>query len=591
MKHNIILLVLLLPVCSFAQTVSDSLARIKLNELMDTWTLGIDSTSEAVDIRVYNRFKSLFDRNATVEDGLDVMFQYKDEKSGRYTTSHQQKAFDVYAHDVALKVKGMRLDSISELEAKTADQKNIIFRVARQIGFQKTRKYVIPDDYVSQVIRSRRRIKFDAKGDSAQAAADLEAKLTRTGDAVYKFLLKDTLRIVMAYDMDTVTIRSIHIESAEVTSLNDADFDAVLNAEDSLVNVFGDFTANGRPDYDLDGLQNDLDKCPTTYSLTNQGCPRSYFINKNEFTVFLGVQMHKQNIALPELNQLGYVDPAGNDAMDVLQSKKGALKNPGQVLGVFAGGNLTHYFGQGRKRSGVSVGFTYSKFAAEFSLTDSVVYTYKASDGTSDYRRQITIGSLTEEMDFTVINVPVMYNYRFYLNKKNKTVMNLRAGPSFMMINNKARYDAEIDFGGLYQIDTIRKDRLTYYDFFDPGSKYNLLFTTASINERNPGAADSVFSQLAAKNFDFASYKSFSGVQDISRSSIAFNLNVDLQHRISEGLTIKFGATYLYAPSLKGKEKYKPVDKTTDELQSIYNGNTKPSYSAMGLAAGLVFNF
>ena len=79
MKYKIVLLIILLPVFVNAQTQNphiDSLAGNVLKALEDSWTLGIDSSSEAVDIRTYNKFKSLFELNATIDDNINAEYEY-----------------------------------------------------------------------------------------------------------------------------------------------------------------------------------------------------------------------------------------------------------------------------------------------------------------------------------------------------------------------------------------------------------------------------------------------------------------------------------------------------------------------------------
>lgn len=304
--------------------------------------------------------------------------------------------------------------------------------------------------------------------------------------------------------------------------------------------------------------------------------------------------MNLVKINLPELNQLGYIDQSGKDAMDVLQSKKGILKNPGRIVGIYAGGNFTYYFGHGRKQTGISVGLTYSEFTAEYELMDPMLYTFKSSDGSNSYRRQITINSLKEGIRYSVFNVPVMFNYRLHLDTKNNSVVKFKAGPSLMVFTNLSTYDASIGFGGLYQIDTLQKNSIAYYDYFDRSSKYNVLFTSSNIDSTSPNpGADNVFQQLAlaSKSYDFANNKNYHGQQNLKRLAVALNLDVDVQHEISNGLTIKAGAHFVCAPLQVRKQKYKPVDKTTDEYQSIYNSTAKTSYSALGVNVGVVYNF
>jgi len=418
-------------------------------------------------------------------------------------------------------------------------------------------------------------------------------KSVNNQDLIYKFSSEEVLNITMALEMGIVRITSIKSIINKVRCNNDADLDAVLDQEDDLKNKFGDFTALGRPDYDLDGVADEKDKCPTTYgNLINQGCPPSYFFTKNELDGFIGLQLHFAKINLPGLNQLGYRDQSGKDAMDVLQSKKGILKSPGGLPGVYAGGNFTFFFGQKRKQRGISLGFTYSRFTAEYQLTDPMVYTFKSSDSVNFYRRQITINSLKESINYNIFNFPVMFNYRLHFGKENKSVINLKAGPSLMLLTNVSNYNAVINFEGLYQIDTIRKNSITYYDHFDRGSTYNVFFTSDSINSANPNpGANHVFQQLNSKSYDFANNKNYNGKQNLKRLIVAYNLDIDIQHKISEGLTIKAGAHLVYASSAERKDKYKPIDKTTDEYQSIYNSTAKSSYRALGVSVGFVNTF
>ena len=311
------------------------------------------------------------------------------------------------------------------------------------------------------------------------------------------------------------------------------------------------------------------------------------------------MQFNSAKINLPELNNLGYTDAAGKDAMDVLQSKKGVLKNPGLVAGVSAGLNFAYYFGQS-KRSGISAGVTFSRFNADYQLTSPIVYTFKANDGFNDYRRQIEIDSLREKITYNVFNFPVMYNYRWKLGKegkegkKDKMVINLKAGPSLMLFSTTSDYNAFINFGGIYQTDG---DQVIYDDFFDETLTSNVFITADSVRfqNSNPGA-DAVFNQLKAnsENYDFANNKNYVGTQkNLTRIAVAFNLAFDAQFSIGKNSPVVFkaGGYLTYAPLPERKEKYIPVNRTSDPFQSIYNSNAKTSYSAYGINLGFVYNF
>ena len=587
--------------CAQTKTTADSAARATLNNLINSWTLGIDSSNEAidiaVDIKLYNKFKDLFDSSATVDDDFNVFYEHDPKnKTGSYKIKKEgrPKIFDAYAHDAALQVRRISIDSVRVLDSGMTDQKNITFTVRRKVRIQKTREYVLPVTYANEVISSRT-IAFEEKKDSVVMAANLKTKVGANTEAIYEFTSVNTVLITMVFEANTAKIASIKSVANEVVCNNDADYDTVLDREDSLKNKFGDFTASGMPDYDLDGSSDEKDKCKLTYGdLNNKGCPPSYFLTKNEFDGFVGLQFNMAKINLPEINQLGYRNAAGTDLVDHNPSltKKGVLNNPGMIAGINAGANFIRYFGQKRKRSGISMGFTYSALTATYKLDESqpIAYTFKSSDGINDYRRVITIRKLSEDISYGVFNLPVLFNFRSHLDKKHKVVINLRAGPSIMFFRNTSDYNTTIDFEGLYQINP-GQGKIEYTSPFNATSIYNIFFTVNKINEVKTGpGADSVFKWLGS-NYDFASNKNYRSKQPLKRIAVALNLAADLQYKVSEGLIIKVSPHYVYAPLPERKNKYKPIDRTTEEYQSIYKSTAKSNYSAYGASLGFVYDF
>ena len=105
MNKIIILLIALLPACAMAQTSKafiDSLARNVMTDLQDSWTLGIDSNNDVVDVRMYNKFKNLFDTAATITDDINAYYMLNTGgKKGMYLSDPTPKNFEIYAHDIA----------------------------------------------------------------------------------------------------------------------------------------------------------------------------------------------------------------------------------------------------------------------------------------------------------------------------------------------------------------------------------------------------------------------------------------------------------------------------------------------------------
>jgi hypothetical protein len=313
-------------------------------------------------------------------------------------------------------------------------------------------------------------------------------------------------------------------------------------------------------------------------------------VTKRQLNGAIGLQFNSAIIGLPELDELGYAD-----ATDVLQSQQGSIKNPDPSMGVYVTGDFAYFFGKNAKRAGVSIGFSFAAFVANYELETPIIYTYKSSDGTDLYRRQITVSSLTEKMQYNVITIPVQFNYRFRMATMKNWVIQLKGGPSLILLKALTNYNATIDVGGIYQIDTVNKDRITYYDFFDKNSTANVYLTSSGINQQasNPGAA-AVFDQLnSIGNYDFAASKNFRDQSTSSRVTFAFNFSLDGQYRKSKNspMAIEAGFHFVYAPSTGSKEKYTPIERTTDEYNSIFNSNGQSMYFAYGLHVGLVYDF
>lgn len=154
MKYKFVLLIILLPGFAAVQAQNkhgyipnqnphiNSLDSNVLKTLEDSWTLGIDSNSEAVDIRMYNKFKSLFELNATIDDDINAEYEYgyndtSKKYLGRYTVNSIPKPFDEYAHDVALKVSKLAIEPVDTILRDFSDPDNMIIEISRKVFAEK----------------------------------------------------------------------------------------------------------------------------------------------------------------------------------------------------------------------------------------------------------------------------------------------------------------------------------------------------------------------------------------------------------------------------------------------------------------------
>jgi hypothetical protein len=607
MRYLFVILIILFPAIINAQTLNKDTVKLILNDLKETWVLGVDSNSTAVDIGVYNRFKNLFDDNATIDD--DLNFQYiPGKRSGVYKIVAAQKEFDMYAHDAALQLTKFRVDSWQEPVVLFERGDSMVITIQLSASADKAARYIFPnvEEMAENILSHHPDNEFEKKKEKELAGFKKErkdrliSKLNEHLDDVYKFNYSSAIRVTLVNSHDevnTIKIKRIENISHIVTCINDEDGDGLLNQYDAKPNLFGDFTTSGTPDTDLDAVPDSTDKCTGTYgSMLNDGCPASYFTTNKVLAGALGGQFNLPNIKLPGLNQLGYTTDNGEDAMDVLQSNAGAIKTEPASAGIYAAGNYSYYFGTKAKQAGVSIGISYASFTTGIELTSPIVYTFKAFDKVDFYRRQIIIKSLKEEIAWNVLNIPVQFTYRLKLSANNTWTVNVKAGPSLMLFNNTSDYNTNIDFGGIYQIDTVSRNKITYYNFFNSGSTYNVYFTANGINGQNsnPGAAI-IFAQLSnnSEGYDFAFNKNYRDKQKLSRTVVAFNLSAGGQYKRNKNnpIAVTFGFHLVYAPLPERKERYIPINKTSDEFNSLFNSTAKTAYLAYGLNLGLAYNF
>ncbi len=607
MKQLIAILMLLIPLNVKSQSgqQTDAIADDLIADLIATWTLGVDSNSSTVNLATFNKYKDLFAENARVDDDLRIRF-VPGSHSGSYQILPVSKDFDEYAHDVALETNNLRIDEVSRPVRK--DQAGqIIYELKRSVFIEKPARYVLPDVSAlsDTMVSFHRDIIFEKKNENAvseyqqEIRSRLRSKIEAHPDSVYKFLNSSTLQVVLIPTTDPahpLKIKEIRNISNDLHCVNDRDLDGVTDFADVNPDRPGDFSANGAPDADLDGISDSADYCRYAYGIAkNQGCPESYFRTGKQWDASLGLQSNNAMIGLPPLDQLGYQDASGNDATDVLESSEGSLKNSAPSLGVFAGGNFTLFLGRNARKTGISIGLGFTRFVTTYELGKPIVYTYKSNDGSDDYRRQISISSLHEKMSYSVFNFPVQFNYRMKMGEKKNWVMQLRGGPSLLFLQSSTDYNTTMDIGGIYQIDTVSGDRVTYYDHFDRNSTWNVFLTTSGINKQSTtSSAAAVFDGLQrAGGYDFVAGKVYRDQQKLSRLSYALNFSWDAQYKKSQDspLSLKAGLHVTYGPSTGSSDKYKIVDRSADEYNSIFNSNGPSYYLAYGITLGMVYDF
>ncbi|MBK9731645.1 MAG: hypothetical protein IPO83_10245 [Chitinophagaceae bacterium] len=604
MKYTLTLFIFLLPVITIAQTGKAKSDTALINDLISSWNVGLhEDGNEAVNIRGFNKFKELFWRDATVDDEIDATFHpMSSDDPAPYKTS--TKTFEFYAHDLALHFRNIKIEIADITYDRTFNAHDTIINVTltKTTSGEKLRQYVFDADSSRALALNLIKYKYDkqsieiGKDDTGKIVAAIRS-VRETGSPAFHFIAKNTMLIQLRVKNDTMKINSIRITATAYDSCtNDADNDGVIDEEDNCKEQRGDLTANGCTDSDLDEIADTEDDCDFIYGSTgNNGCPSDFFVSNFDITEYVGFQLNSTQLNMPEPDQLGY------NEVDLIESQKGSLSNPGFSISPVIGVDLSYFFGKRKKNFGISIGANYTKFTTTYEVTAPAVYVFKSNDGTNDYRRVVTLeeGS-KEDLTYRIADFPLYFKYRKIILPKDparfyKWEIEFSAGPSFMLFTNSSKYNSTVDFEGLYQVDSINKNDFTYYNNFDYSSTWNVFMTADSINAQSqtPGA-QAVFDMLNEAGYDFASGKKYNGeTKNFTRSNIAFHAKFDACYNFNDNdrFAFKFGANVVFAPMADKSSGYTFVDKTTDAYKSIYEGNAKSNYFAFGASAGLVFRW
>ena len=619
MKYILSLFIFISPVLVFAQSeemVNDSLVKQKWEELKSSWTFDLPKTGKgAVDIRTFNKYKSLFDSTAYVAGDIDAVYlpDSKSDSTYTYLLEHDSSiAFDSYAHDIALHFYNLKIETDTQPFKITSTEKEIIYTVIRKVTGEKKGEFVIKDEapFLGSIANRKEKI-TELKDDNVkELEKEVSGWFDKRKDFTYQFQLTDTIQIhfnvskVNAINISSITKKEFN---EPPICLNDIDGDGLVLAEDNCPDQKGDITAKGCPDFDFDGVADSLDACTEVYyTLGNNGCPTNYFKDKFSISFFAGLQINNCDLNLTALKNLGY------NQVDFNESQQGSITSPGLNISPVYGGDISWYFVTKKRNAGVSVGLNYTSFSATYRFNESAVYTFKANDGVNDYRRRVTIaGGSTEGIKYHVLDFPILFKYRNRFgkpekkeekslqvtNNKNKEELpwswEVSFGPSVIYFNNTSNYNVNINFEGLYQIDTLNPTQFTYYDYYDNGSNYNLALTGKGLNNQSPlPGVDTVFNFLNANSYDFAYNKNYSG-QDkkANRVSVAINANFHVSYRANESLSFKIGVSILAAPLADKSEGYASLQNTADTYKSFYQSKTNSFYITGGLNVGIVIDW
>ena len=206
MRYTITFLIFLLPVFSIAQSNKARTDSAVIKELVDTWSLGLkEDGDEPADIRIFNKYKSLFWPDALVVDDINAIYNpqfYNDPNP--YKT--KIKPVELYAHDMVLQFKNLKIDSVTVISdvAQSDTVRNIT--IARSISGVKRSNYIIGDldSLVNNIIKYKTDKYYIDRVDTGDFKRVLQKTIVDRENLNYSFRLRDTLLITLVANKDAI---------------------------------------------------------------------------------------------------------------------------------------------------------------------------------------------------------------------------------------------------------------------------------------------------------------------------------------------------------------------------------------------------
>ncbi len=416
----------------------------------------------------------------------------------------------------------------------------------------------------------------------------LERQIEGTSYKGYKLMNNDTLLLSIIVSKDkSVKINKVEAIGSHIKVLNDDDFDGVINEKDDCPKEFGKVALAGCPDKDDDGIADKSDACPDLAGpSSNDGCPGSTFSYRFVFSGSAGYQLNKNKITMST-----NPDDLGYNQINKFKSSLGEIINPKYQPGFALNANIAYYIGKNRqsRNKGISVGVSVINYKAGYDLKGADYY-FKSSVSDNYYTRRVKVESLSENLSFTILDIPVLFKYKGRFGKA--WAWELSAGASYLSIRTKSTYNYTIDYEGVFFNKTTNPLAVSneWYSLSQI-EDLNLLDEVVNANGKLFGSnLKDINDLLNSKGYDFEYQKSLSGSNIAkARTGLAFNAGADLFYHVTAKIALKLGFAYMVAPSLKNKSSdYKMINSTKDDYQSFYDSKAKSTFNSYGANLGII---
>jgi hypothetical protein len=375
------------------------------------------------------------------------------------------------------------------------------------------------------------------------------------------------VRCKILNDGQEIKINEIFSIGYNLTFANDKDKDYVFDAEDNCPSIRGIFENNG---------------CPA-----NDG-PQIFV------SPMIGFGINSISMSGPTANNLGYSDYVGSS------SSMGSLtQGNGANTSISVGADFEYFF-RWQRKWGLGLGLMYQSHSYDAGLSNNNFRAeYKAYENNTnvEYRRMVSVNSLTESNTLSNLTIPIYLKYKKHLSNESKFWLNLDLGLAYnIFINGSSSSNSKINYEAAYNYENSN------FVFKSNGTANELLITKDEYYKyfanKNPGLSAKGIENLVSAEFEKRksegydvgtnenvsktnTYTFSSGIAIIARPSITFELNKSFF--IFGGLM--FTST---THNNNNSSNYKLTDKVGD-YNTLLNGTNSLTINTTSLFIGTKF--
>ena len=253
-----------------------------------------------------------------------------------------------------------------------------------------------------------------------------------------------------------------------------------------------------------------------------------------------------------------------------------------------AGGELQlGYFFGNKRHWGLGLGVSYYMQAADISLENFHVE-YQSTDFKGNiFRQLVTANSLTEKVDMTSINIPLVLKYKNRFSRRWGFTADAGAMYNVQM-ENSWKTDASFTYEAIYKftdgVHTVYDNATTP----DPGDYF---MTVAKYLEHNPGGnAQKYLDDLHAQGYNVGMNvkpTTNSGKVNYTSGSIGLLLKPSFNLFLSDAVALDLGAYFTYQPYKNDAQQGYKLTNNTGEYTSVLKSVSKANAQSYGANIGV----